>query len=67
VIPDGKLRELARAYSVAAMEATTLEELPTDAWLNVRLRDLGCPEEQLAAHRARIRSMPLRKLADGPC
>lgn len=64
-LTNGQLRELARAFCIAATSAESPEELPSDAWLDVRLRDLGCPENQLAACRARIKTLPLASVADG--
>jgi len=64
-LTKGKARELARAYVVAIAKADCPEELPSDAWLNVRLRELGCPEDQLGISRERIKTMPLTELTDG--
>jgi hypothetical protein len=59
-----QMRELAREYAIAIASAGSLEAMPGDAWLDVRLRALGCPDDQLAAWRERIKSTPLRDVAD---
>jgi hypothetical protein len=63
-LTNEQARELAREYCVAIAKADGLEELPSDAWLDVRLRELGCPEDQLEIWRAKIRAMPLSLVAD---
>jgi hypothetical protein len=60
-------REIAREFSVAVLTADCLEALPSDAWLDARLRERGCPEDELATWRAKIKAMPLRGIADGAC
>ena len=64
-LTNGQVRELAREYCVAIAKADCLEEVPSDAWLDVRLHDRGCPDDQLETWRARIRTIPLREIADG--
>jgi hypothetical protein len=64
-LTNGQLRDLGRALVAATLAATCVEELPQDAWLDVRLLELGCPEDQLKTYRAQIRSLPLQRLADG--
>ena len=61
----GQARELARAFCATIAKADCPEELPSDAWLDVRLRDLGCPDDQLETWRDRIKAMPLATLANG--
>lgn len=63
----GQMRQLARALCTATFisSADCLEAAPSDAWLDARLRDFGCPENQLAAWRALIKALPLASLADG--
>jgi hypothetical protein len=64
-ITDWQLREIARELFTAVQAAAAPEEIPTDAWIDARLRTIGCSEDELRAHRDRIRKMPLRRLADG--
>jgi len=60
-------REVAREFAAAVAHADCLEALPSDEWLDARLRERGCPEDQLETWRARIKTMPLREIADGAC
>jgi hypothetical protein len=55
-----QMRELRRALRAAISDADCLQALPSDAWLDGRLRDYGCPADQLVAWRERIRALPLR-------
>jgi hypothetical protein len=66
-LATGQLRELARAFCTATLAATCSEELPQDAWLDARLREVGCPESQLETYRTRIMSLPLQGVVDGGC
>jgi hypothetical protein len=68
-----EVRELARELDIAIARVVHELELgetppegalPDAAWLNVRLRERGCPEDQLATWRERIKSTPLRDVAD---
>jgi hypothetical protein len=56
-VTDGQLRELARWYRLAVARADW--RLPSNAWLNARLRERGCPERELAAWRHRIKALAL--------
>jgi hypothetical protein len=62
-LTNGQMREIALAFCAAIQSADCLEALPSDAWLDVRLKDHGCPEDQLAIWRAQIRAMRLTSLA----
>ncbi len=64
-LTDGQMRDLARELCVAVMKAKRSEEPPGDAWLNARLRERGCPEDQFETWREQIKVLPLRSLADG--
>jgi hypothetical protein len=64
-LTKGQARELAREFVAAIGAANCVEALPSEAWLDVRLRALGCPDDQLAEWRGRIESMPLMGVADG--
>jgi hypothetical protein len=64
------MRELGRKQCAAVAEAVNTncpEALPSDGWLDARLREHGCPDDQLATWRARVMATPLRDLADGTC
>ncbi len=63
-LTNGQARELAREFCVAIMNAVEPMELPGDDWLDSRLRDRGCPDDQLATWRERILAMPLRRVSD---
>jgi hypothetical protein len=68
MMTEGQARELARELIAAvnkAVEANCLEAFPPDAWLDARLREHGCPDDQLPMWRERVRSMPLRALSTG--
>jgi hypothetical protein len=63
-LTDGQVRTLARELVMAIAKADRPEALPGDDWLDVRLRDLGCPEGELETWRDRVRSTPLRSISD---
>lgn len=64
-LTDGQARGLAREFCAAISGAASLEEIPSDAWLNARLCALGCPDQALSTWRERIKALPLLSLADG--
>jgi hypothetical protein len=64
-LTNGQMRELARAFCAAIRSADCPEALPSDAWLDARLREHGCPEDHLTTLRAQIKAIPLTSLADG--
>ncbi|MGA8290944.1 MAG: hypothetical protein WB820_00270 [Rhodoplanes sp.] len=63
-LTSGQLRVLAREYCAAILDADSIEALPSDAWLDVRLRDHGCPSDQPETWRERVKAAPLPKIAD---
>ena len=63
-LTPGQLRVLAREYAAAILRADCIEALPSDAWLDARLRDHGCPSDQLETWRERVKAAPLPKIAD---
>jgi hypothetical protein len=55
---DGEPRSIGRAFHLALVEAGDVgAPLPSDEFLNARLRERGCPESRLAEMRDRIRSL----------
>ena len=49
-----QVREIERAFLVAAFSAPKAEEIPADPWIDIRLRKYGCPEDQLDVWRDHI-------------
>ena len=66
-LTPGEMRTLARKLCVAISKVDRLEALPdADKWLDTRLQnDHGCPDDQLAVWRAKIKALPLKSIADG--
>jgi hypothetical protein len=73
-LTKAEARAIAREMAIAIAEVSSAIEhgktpplgaLPGDKWLDVRLRERGCPEDQLEMWRERICSTPLRDVADG--
>jgi hypothetical protein len=66
-LTKGQIRALARKYAVRVVETTCCEELPDHEWLDARLREHGCPEDQLDVWRDRVLSTPLTSVSDNAC
>jgi hypothetical protein len=64
-LTNGEMRALARKLCFAISKVDRLEALPdVDEWLNARIREQGCPENQLGVWRAKIKALPLKSIAD---
>jgi hypothetical protein len=54
-LSDGERREIARKYCARIVDArinNSIAELPSDAWLNVELRERGCPDATASVARS---------------
>jgi hypothetical protein len=63
-LTKAQARELADEFIVAMLAAGS-EAFPEDEWLAAKLRERGCPEDQLETWRERIKSLPLDEDDDG--
>ena len=64
-LTDREMRALARKLCFAISRVDRLEALPdVDEWLDARIREHGCPENQLGLWRKKIKALPLKSIAD---